>query len=71
MSPLAQALVINGFVLAAVLEADLGAHRKIGWFRILRPAMIKTGVDTSRRSAHCVGERSLVLTPVTAWRAPD
>jgi hypothetical protein len=37
MSPLTQALIINGAVLFAVLEADLGPHRKIGWFRIVRP----------------------------------
>lgn len=37
MNGLTQALVINGIVLFAVLEADLGPHRKIGPFRILRP----------------------------------
>jgi hypothetical protein len=31
------ALILNGIVLLVVLEADLGQHRKIGWFRILRP----------------------------------
>jgi hypothetical protein len=36
MSPLTQAMVINGIVLLATLEADLGGHRKIGWFRLLR-----------------------------------
>jgi hypothetical protein len=36
MSPLTEAMVINGIVLAATLEADLGGHRKIGWFRMLR-----------------------------------
>ncbi|WP_152628185.1 hypothetical protein [Streptacidiphilus neutrinimicus] len=39
MSPLAQAMIINGAVLLAVLEADLGPHRKIGAFRILRPLL--------------------------------
>jgi len=31
------ALILNAIVLLVVLEADLGQHRKIGWFRILRP----------------------------------
>ncbi|MGP0024870.1 MAG: hypothetical protein ACLPKE_16160 [Streptosporangiaceae bacterium] len=37
MSGLTDAMIINGAVLAVVLEADLGPHRKIGWFRIARP----------------------------------
>jgi hypothetical protein len=37
MSPLTEALIINGAVLISVLEGDLGPHRKIGKFRILRP----------------------------------
>jgi hypothetical protein len=37
MNGLTQAMAINGIVLFAVLEADLGPHRKIGPFRILRP----------------------------------
>jgi hypothetical protein len=37
MSPLTEAMIINGIVLAATLEADLGPHRKIGKMRILRP----------------------------------
>jgi hypothetical protein len=37
LSPLADAMIINGVVLAAVLEGDLGPHRKIGKIRILRP----------------------------------
>ncbi len=37
MSPLTEALIINGAVLIAVLEGDLGPQRKIGKFRILRP----------------------------------
>jgi hypothetical protein len=39
MSPLTDAMIINGAVLIAVLEGDLGPHRKIGRFRILRPLM--------------------------------
>jgi hypothetical protein len=30
-------LIVDAVLLAAVLEADLGSHRKIGKFRILRP----------------------------------
>jgi len=40
MSMLQQAMLINVAVLFAVLEADLGPHRKIGAFRILRPLML-------------------------------
>ena len=40
MSPLTQALVINAVVLVAVLEADLGPHRKIGRLRIVRPLLM-------------------------------
>jgi hypothetical protein len=36
MSEPTQALIINGAVLIAVLESDLGRHRKIGRMRILR-----------------------------------
>jgi hypothetical protein len=32
-----EALIFNAIVLFVVLEADIGRHRKIGWFRILRP----------------------------------
>jgi hypothetical protein len=37
MSPLTEAMIINGAVLIAVLAGDLGPHRKIGRLRILRP----------------------------------
>src|ERR1700733_436432 len=40
MSVVDQALLINAIVLFAVLEADLGPHRKIGWFRIARPLVL-------------------------------
>jgi hypothetical protein len=33
-------LIIDALVLTAVLEADLGSHRKIGKFRIVRPLLI-------------------------------
>ncbi len=32
-----QALILNAIVLVVVLEADLGRHRKLNWFRVLRP----------------------------------
>jgi hypothetical protein len=39
MSPLTEAMIINGVVLVSVLEGDLGPHRKIGRVRILRPLL--------------------------------
>jgi hypothetical protein len=52
---LQQAMIINAIVLFAVLEADLGSHRKITKFRILRPLVLAgaivplylTGVQTT------------------------
>src|SRR5258708_27803712 len=40
MSAVGQALLINVIVLFVVLEADIGRHRKIGWFRIARPLVL-------------------------------
>ena len=40
MSPLTEAMIINGAVLFATLEADLGPHRKIGPFRLLRAPLV-------------------------------
>jgi hypothetical protein len=40
MSPLTQAMIINAVVLVAVLEADVGPHRKIGRLRIIRPLLM-------------------------------
>jgi hypothetical protein len=40
MSPLTDAMIINGVVLIATLEGDLGPHRKIGMVRILRPLIV-------------------------------
>jgi hypothetical protein len=40
MSPMTQAMIINAVVLVAVLEADLGPHRKIGRMRIVRPLLM-------------------------------
>lgn len=44
MSPLTEAMVINGAVLFATLEADLGSHRKIGWFRLLRTPLVVAAI---------------------------
>jgi hypothetical protein len=44
MSGLTTALIINGIVLAAVLEADVGAHRKVGKLRIARPLLMAAGI---------------------------
>ena len=38
------AILVDAVVLAAVLEADLGHHRKIGKFRLLRPLVIAAGI---------------------------
>lgn len=40
LSSLAQAEIINAAVLVATLHSDLGEHRKIGAFRVLRPAVL-------------------------------
>jgi hypothetical protein len=37
------ALIFNLMVLLVVMEADIGKHRKIGWFRIVRP-LVTSGV---------------------------
>ena len=44
LSELTQAMIVNGAVLGAVLEADLGGHRKVGRIRILRPVLLAAGV---------------------------
>jgi hypothetical protein len=44
MSVLIDAEIVNVLVLAAVLEADLGSHRKINRFRLLRPILIAAAI---------------------------
>jgi hypothetical protein len=44
MSTLMQAELINVLVLAAVLQADLGSHRKLGLHRVLRPILLAAGI---------------------------
>ena len=44
MSTLIDAEIVNAIVLAAVLEADLGSHRKITTFRLLRPVLLAAAI---------------------------
>jgi len=44
MSTLMNAEIINAVVLAAVLEGDLGPHRKITRFRVLRPILTTAAI---------------------------
>jgi hypothetical protein len=44
MSALTDAMIINGAVLFATLESDLGPHRKIGLARILRTPLVVAAV---------------------------
>ena len=44
MSPLTDAMIINGAVLFATLEGDLGSHRKIGLVRILRTPIVVAAI---------------------------
>src|ERR1700727_256019 len=42
--PLTEAMIINAAVLFATLESDLGSHRKIGAFRILRVPVVLAAI---------------------------
>jgi hypothetical protein len=61
MSSLTQAMIINAAVLVAVLEADLGPHRKIGWFRIARPLLLSAGIVPLYLTALATHGTSLAL----------
>ena len=39
LSPLTEAMIVNGVVLATVLATDLGSARKITRMRLLRPVI--------------------------------
>ena len=41
---LTNALIVNGLVLFAVLEADLGPARKVSRFRLLRPLLLSASI---------------------------
>ena len=41
---LTNALIVNGLVLFAVLEADLGPARKLSRFRLLRPLLLSASI---------------------------
>jgi hypothetical protein len=44
MTDLTSAMIVNGIVLAAVLEADLGSHRKVSRLRIARPLLLAAAI---------------------------
>ena len=58
LSPLTEAMIINGVVLATVLATDLGPARKIGPLRLLRPviaAAVIVPLFVSRPVTHGTG----------------
>ena len=58
LSPLTEAMIINGVVLAIVLATDLGPARKIGPLRLLRPviaAAVVVPLFVSRPVTHGAG----------------
>jgi hypothetical protein len=44
LSALTQAEIINATVLTVTLHSDLGSHKKIGAFRLLRPAILSAAI---------------------------
>ena len=61
MSSLDQAMVINAVVLVAVLEADIGRHRKIGWLRLVRPLLLAGAIVPLYLTALATGGTDLTL----------
>jgi len=55
---LTKALIVNGIILFAVLEADLGPARKLSRFRLLRPLLTTASIVPLFLEAiatHCTG----------------
>ena len=55
------AVIITIAVLAAVLEADLGRRRKVGWFRVLRPILLVGAIVPTFVTALPTGAHDLLL----------
>lgn len=60
------ALIVDGFVLAAVLESDLGGHRKVTWFRLLRPMVLTSAIIPLYLTAVTTDGSGLILEVVLA-----
>ncbi len=55
------AIIVTVAVLAAVLEADLGRRRKVGWFRVLRPILMVGAIVPLFLTALPTGSHDLLL----------
>ena len=70
MSPLTEAMIINGLVLVATLESDLGPHRKISKIRILRPLVTEKGTHQfTHRNAYPFEVNPWATLMRPAWRS--